>query len=173
LNLPVSELKEYVNVGTASRTRDPRKWQFLNAIKSLALTRDPQLWDFVNNAYLREVQDGVNETCGAVMAKAMNELDGPRTEQFLLGELKVGDVQRLTAAFAGMGLIASPKYADAIAEYRAHLPDGSPWNPNPPNYVFKYEAYSRFIDYALHRCRGIQNWTLQRDDQGKYFIRRS
>ena len=173
LQLPVRELREYVSIGTASKVRDPRKWQFLNAIKSLALMRDSRQWDFVNQAYLREVEDGVNETYGAVMAKAMAEVDAFRTEKFLLNELKGEDYRRLSAALAGMGLIASSAFTDAIVEFRDHPPKASPGNPYPPDYIFKNPAYSRFIDYALHRCRGIQNWSLLRDEAGKYFLKRS
>lgn len=174
LKLPVWELKEYVCIGTASKVRDPRKWQFLNAIKSLALTRDSQLWNFLNSAYLREVEDGVNETCGAIMAKAMMELDVSRTEKFLLDELKGENYRRLAAALAGVGLIASPVFADAVAEFRDHPPKASAGNPYPPDYIFRMKnpAYSRFIDYAFHRCRGVQNWALLRDEAGKYYIKR-
>jgi hypothetical protein len=172
LKLSVGELKEYVSIGTASKIRDPRKWQFLNAIKSLALTRDPRLWDFVNHAYLREVEDGVNETYGAIMAKAMMELDASQTEKFLLAELNGENYRRLSAALAGMGLIASPVFADAVKEFRDHPPKSSAGNLYPPDYIFKNPAYSRFIDYALHRCRGIQNWSLLRDETGKYYVKR-
>jgi hypothetical protein len=172
LKLSVSELKAYVSIGTASKVRDTRKWQFLNAIKSLALQRDSQLWEFLNHAYLREVDDGVNETYGAVMARAMMELDASRTEKFLLTELKGENHRRLSAALAGIGLIASPVFADPIEEFRDHPPKASAENPYPPEHIFKNPAYSRLIDYALHRCRGIQNWSLLRNETGKYYIKR-
>jgi hypothetical protein len=120
---------------------------------------------------LREVNAGINETYAAVTAKALTELNPSRTEKFLLEELKGENHHRLTTALAGMGLIASPAFAQAVADFRDHPPQASPGNPYPPDYIFKNPASSQYLDYALHRCRGFQRWTLQQDENGKYFIK--
>ena len=175
LQLPVAELKDYVLAGIISQPKSSlaRKGKFLNAFKALALSRDPGLWDFLNNAYVREAQAGINEPCTDFMLRAMMEVDASRTENFLLTELKGEDYRRQTAALAGIGLIASPVFTDALIEFRDHPPKASPGNPYPPADMFKNPAYSTFIDFALHRCRRISAWTLERNEGGKYSIKRN
>lgn len=170
LDLSREELKEYVDVGTAPKQKDPRKWKFLNAIKSLAMKGEVTDWDFVQEAYLREVTRGVNQTYGAVMAKALMHLDLARTRNFLLNELNSDDHKRQSAALAGMGLIADRFFEPSIAKFKSSPPPSKPGNPYPAEYIFNNPYYARFLDYALHRCRGIHRWELVKDENGIYRI---
>jgi hypothetical protein len=164
------ELKDYIDVGTASKVRDPRKWKFLNAVKGLAANGDAADWDFLHKAYLRAVTGGVNETYCAVMAKALMTLDPHRTRRLLVDELQADDHQRQSAALVGMGLIAEAGFAPAIVEFSQNPPAASSKNHYPAAVIFKNHHYARFLAYALHRTQGIHRWQLRKDEDGHYIL---
>ncbi|MGJ8640039.1 MAG: hypothetical protein ACSHYA_11680 [Opitutaceae bacterium] len=171
LHLPLKELKEYIEVGTAPKQRDPRKWKFLNAVKGLGNQAGQEDWGFLQSIYLREVTRGVNQTYGAVMAKALMIVDEKRTREFLVAELTESDEhKRQSAALAGMGLVADKYFESTIVQFRDNLPTGSPKNQYPASYIFQNSYYARFLDYAYHRCKGIHRWQLQLNTEQQYYL---
>jgi len=171
LELPMDEVIEIIEVGTAPGQKDPRKWDFLNAVKTLALEGSDEDWEFLQSIYIREVSRGVNETYGAVMAKALMQLDPSRTRAFLVEELmQSDDHHRQSAALAGMGLIADPYFEPVVVQFRDNPPEASSENPYPAESIFKNPHYARYLDYALHRSSGIHHWRLIKDSNQQFII---
>jgi hypothetical protein len=80
-------------------------------------------------------------------------------------------MHRVCANFAGMGLIASPAFADAIVAFKESPPTYSKDNRTPPcTYMGGYNV--QYYDYALHRCGRKQNWQLEKGEDGEYFIKK-
>ncbi|MBC2601167.1 hypothetical protein [Puniceicoccus vermicola] len=144
LELPMDEIMEIIDLGTSSRQKDPRKWKFLNAVKTLAIKGSEEDWEFLQSIYLSRVMDGVNQSYGAVMAKALMQLDPARTREFLVDELmQSDDHHRQSAALAGIGLIADPHFEPIVVEFRDNPPEASSDNPYPAKSIFKNPYYAR------------------------------
>lgn len=139
-------------------------WLLLKSMKTLAATRDRLHWSIAKRAYEQAISDGTSEFHMAIMAKALMEIDPDQTRAYLLNEIKGEKSHRLLSALAGMGLIASPDFKDAVIQFIA--------NPYPPKYYFEKGEPKRIAGYALHRCSGIQDWKLIRDKDGIYSIQR-
>jgi len=169
LSLPLDELRGYLEVGTASKQKDPRKWKFLNAVKAFESQASASDWDYLHTIYLREVTRGVNETYGAVMARALMHLDPKRTREFLLSELETEEHHRQTSALAGMGLIADQGFEAAILEFRSSIPSRNQFHAQPRD-IFNNSHYRQYLDFAQHRCSGIHKWQLVQGSSGRYEI---
>lgn len=147
-------------------------WLLLKSLKTLAATRDRLHWNIAKRAYEQAVSDGTNEFHMAIMAKALMEIDPDRTRVYLLNEIRGEKSHRLLSALAGMGLIASPDFKEAIVQFIANPPAASAGNPYPPKYYFEKGEPKRIAGYALHRCSRIQDWKLTRGKDGIYSIKR-
>lgn len=144
----------------------------LDSMKALAATHQPAHWPLVKRAYEQSADDGVDGFYMAIMAKAMMELDPTRTENYLIDELGRNECRRSMAALSGMGYLASPKFTNAISEFIANPSNAPAVNRYPFGDYYKDGKPKETMDYALHRCRGIQNWRLVRDTNGKYVVNR-
>lgn len=154
----LEETRDHLDRGPRGRQRNPL--DFLRASKTLARDGSADDWDFLKVIYLREVNSGINETYGAVLAKTLWELMPARTRDFLIAELFTDDHRRQSAALAGMGLIASADFIATIEAFQSHPPKASPGNPYPAESIFKNHHYAKILNYALHRCRGVHRWRL-------------
>lgn len=144
----------------------------LDSLKALAATHQPALWPLVKRAYEQSADHGVDGFYMAIMAKAMMELDPTRTENYLIEELRSNECRRSMAALSGMGYLASPKFTTAITEFIANPANAPAVNRYPFGDYYREGKPQEVMDYALHRCRGVQNWRLVRDANGKYAVNR-
>ena len=144
----------------------------LDSMKALAASHQPTHWPLVKRVYEQSADHGVDGFYMAIMAKAMMELDPTRTENYLIEELGSNECRRSMAALAGMGYLASPKFTAAITEFIANPANAPAVNRYPFGHYYKEGKPQEIMDYALHRCRGVQNWRLVRDANGKYLVNR-
>ncbi|HEY9249015.1 MAG TPA: hypothetical protein VIO38_07780 [Rariglobus sp.] len=165
----VEEVRERLDRGP--RTKKGNPLDFLHAAKTLAHSGSADDWDFLKTVYLREVENRISETYGAVLARALWELAPARTHDFLVAELLVDDHQRQSAALAGMGLIASAEFISEIEAFQTHPPKASPTNLYPAESIFKNHHYAGILNYALHRCRGVHRWQLLTEG-GRYYLQK-
>lgn len=169
---PPDEMRSIIELGTASKIRDPRKYSFLNACKGLAAKKTASDWDVLQKAYLVAVADGVSEGCAAVMARAMWEIDRTRTASLLKEEIKLNDTHRLTCALASMGLLADREFLDPILSYQKRMAEAKGPQPNSMEQTFPNSYHGQFLMYALHRCRQNHLMTLQRGLGSTWWHRR-
>lgn len=171
IHVPIAELRESIMTDIGKDRRERSKYNLMSAIKSVGATHDPSQWSFLRDAYLKAINGRTAEWWLACMAKAMHELDSPATEKFLIAEIKSSDYRRLSAAFSSMGLIASRNFEKGLDEFVTHPPELSRNGINPPQYYFFEDGYgSRFLRYALHRCRGIPSLKSVKNAEGRYVI---
>lgn len=161
------EARQRLDRGPREKKSDPR--DFLRAAKTLARSGSAADWDFLSNIYHREVKSGINETYSAMLAKALWELEPVSTHGFLVDELHADDHHRQSAALTGMGLIAAAEFTSKIESFQVNPPKASPTNPYPSESIFKNPHYARFLNYALHRCRGVHRWQLLTKD-GRFYL---
>lgn len=171
IHAPIAELRESMMTDIGPNRRERSKYNFMSAIKSIGATGDVLQWRFLQNSYLKAIDGGTAEWWLACMAKAMHELDAPATERFLISEIEGSNYKRLSAAFSAMGLISSRNFENSLDKFVSHPPELPSNGVNPPKYYFFDDGYgSRFMKYALHRCRGIPSWKLVKNTAGKYEI---
>jgi hypothetical protein len=171
IHAPVAEFRESIRIGVGPNRQVRAKHNLLSAIKSIGASHDRSQWSFLRGAYLEATTGGTAEWWLACMAKAMHELDGPTTEEFLIAEIKGSCHKRLSAAFSSMGLIASRRFERPLDEFIAMPPELPGKGTNPPKYYFFGDGRGpSFLKYALHRCRGISSWKLVKNANGRYQI---
>ena len=93
----------------------------------------------------------------------MYELDKRATEHYLIAKLKKEE-HPSQFTIGSMGLIASPVFLEALELFFKKNPPELPRKSNPDSYLPMY---------ALHRCKGIHHWYLQKSADGQYFIDKS
>jgi hypothetical protein len=129
----------------------------------LGVECNPGNWEKLQNLYRRWISERGSEWVAAGFAQAMAESDRAKTLSFLAGELEPRDDRRLQTlgSLAGLGAIADESSVPALESFRNKAAGG----------LFEENAYYRkFLDYALHRCRGIHRWRLVKNSDSTYTI---
>lgn len=147
-------------------TEGGKKW-ILNSqqIVKLGIQRDPGKWGELRDLYMDSIPQLGGEEKTAAIAQAMAESDRAKTLDFLLSQLDLdfSRMKQAVAAIAGMGAIADPSsLAPLLAFSGKNITGGMS--------IYGHPTYKPFIDYALHRCRGIQRWRLVKSPSSTYSI---
>ncbi len=136
----------------------------LKKLATLRLPPEPrtQSWEPLRSVFERCVARRFSESQAASLVHAMYLCDPIRTRAWLLEELRgKNDAERLVCVLAGAGTTADPELLPALENLSA--------SPERPNKV-DWPRQTACLDYALHRCRGIHLWRLEKDPLGKYVI---
>jgi hypothetical protein len=129
----------------------------------IGIERNPANWTKLHDIYCRWISERGSEWVAAGFSQAMAESDRVKTLTFLAGELDPRDDRRpqTLGALAGLGAIADESSVPALESFRNKAAGG----------LFEENAYYRkFLDYALHRCRGIHRWRLVKNSDSTYTI---
>ena len=138
--------------------------EYLKDLAALRLPAEPrkESWEPLRSFFELCVTRKFSESPAASLAHAMSLCDTTRTRSWLLEELRENrDPERLACALAGAGTIADPELLPALEKIAA-----SPERPNKAD----WPRQAACLDYALHRCRGIHLWQLEKNPQGRYVI---
>jgi hypothetical protein len=151
--------------------RDPHVWSssrtipiLTNAWKWTANSSEslrPESWQSLCRAF-DHVAKTYSEWEAASVVQAMSACDPERTRSWLLAGLqRTADAKRRACLFAGMVAVADPAFLPVLEEL-----DASPSRPRKPD----FPPQAICLDYALHRCRGIDSWRVEKDAEGKYIL---
>jgi hypothetical protein len=119
----------------------------------------PESWNTLRAFFDRYAANKFSEENAAAFVQAMSLCDRTRTREWLLNELSTTkESERLACLLGGAGLLADPELLPTLEKLASSQskPDSS------------REAAS--LDFALHRCRGIHLWRLEKDAQGRYSL---
>lgn len=155
---PVDSLTSYTKFGKKSILNRQQ-------IVKLGLQRDPAKWAKLHDLYMNSIPQLGGEEKTAAIAQAMAESDRARTLDFLLSQINTdfNRKEQTVAAIAGLGAIAdSSSLAPLLAFSGKNIAGGMS--------IYGHSSYKPFIDYALHRCRGIQRWRLVKSPSSTYSI---
>lgn len=155
------------SVGTMSSYTEFGKKSILTRqhIVKLGLQRNPAKWGELLDLYIASIPQLGAEKISAAIAQAMADSDRERTLAFLLSQLDLdhSNMQQTVAAIAGLGAIADQNSLQPLSVFSGKsLRGGIP--------IRKHSSYKPYIDYALHRCRGIHQWRLVKISGSNYSI---
>lgn len=155
---PVDSLTSYTDLG--------KKW-ILNSqqIVKLGLQQEPAKWSELRDLYAANIPELGGEQKSAAIAQAMAESNRTKTLDFLFSQLDLdsGSNKQTIAAIAGLGAIADPSSLAPLLEF---LKTGAGSLKKGPS------SYQPFVNYALHRCRGSQRWSLVKSPSSIYSIKK-
>jgi hypothetical protein len=155
---PVESLTNYTELGKITILKNQR-------IVRLGLQKDPAKWGELRDLYIDSIPQLGGEETTAAIAQAMAESDRARTLDFLLSQLDLdfSRKEQTVAAIAGLGAIAdASSLVPLLAFSGKNIADGMS--------IYGHSSYKPFIDYALHRCRGIHRWRLVKGSGSNYRI---
>lgn len=155
---PVEEMSGYTSLGKES-------YRIQQEVVRLGSQRDAANWPALLERYETWNARGGSEWWAAAFAQAMAESDRQKTLDFLANELDASRYppERIRNALAGLGAIADPNSLAAVEALGAE----TRWKHYLDNAYFR-----KPFDYALHRCRGIHLWRLERNADSSYTIKK-
>ena len=134
-----------------------------NSVAKPAIMPSLGSWPQLQIAFDRMAQSR-SEWEAANVALALSACDQVKTRDWFLSELsQTTNAKRRACILAGMGAIADPNFLPALMEL-----DASPSRPRRPD----FPPQAICLDYALHRCRGIYLWRVEKNAEGQYVLTR-
>jgi hypothetical protein len=158
---PVESLTNYTQLGKKSILSRQQ-------IVKLGRQRNPAKWGELRDLYIDSIPQLGGEETTAAIAQAMAESNRVMTLDFLLSQLDLdfSRKEQTVAAIAGLGAIADPSsLAPLLAFSGKNISGGMS--------IYGHSNYKPFIDYALHRCRGIHRWRLVKGPEFDYRIEKT
>ena len=118
-------------------------------------------WPQLQKAFDRMVETS-SEWGAANVALALSACDHARTRNWLLDELsRATHAKRRACLLAGMGAVADSMFLPVLMQL-----DASPSRPRRPD----FPPQAICLDYALHRCRGIHLWRVEKNADDQYVL---
>jgi hypothetical protein len=120
----------------------------------------PENWDAIQKHWETHFARSGEESIAAAFAQAMYQCDPQRTCEWLAAQfpVKIGS-HRFRCVLASMGAVGDRSLLPALESFSA----SNPWS-------IQNQYWRPYLDYALHRCRRIQDWKLVQDSMGHYHI---
>ena len=142
-----------------------RMYRIQQDVVRLGTQSAPANWSKLRDLYAKWLSERGAEWWAAGFSQAMAESDRAKTLDFLSGELdtRYERQARTSGALASLGIIADHESLAVLEAFREKA-KGSLFETNP--------HYRKFLDYALHRCRGIHRWRLVKNADGTFSIQR-
>ncbi len=126
----------------------------------------PKHWEKLRELALQWQQLRGAELWSAAFIEAMHQSDRARTERWLLEALAAADPEDSNTShfLGGAGTIADPKFLPAVEAF-SRKAEGHLFGTN--------SYYTRYLHFALHRCRQIHRWQLTKDADGRWVVDKS